>query len=637
MSSGGFSAMRIVPWVLVAISLGGSGLPAQAALPAERSATSTAQTQPTVSEAETWMAATEADLAVADMEREQANWVAETYINDDTQALAARARARYLARMNRAVQEARRFEELEGMPADLQRKLKLLKLNGSPTDASLLAEMTQLSGELSGMYGKGKYCRRKPDGAEAEQECLGIDEIDQLMAKSRDPMELQDLWLGWHKVGAPMREKYARLVQLKNQGAREFGFKDTGDLWRAGYDMPPGDFSAEMDRVWGQLRPFYMELQAYVRAQLIHKYGAAAQRADGMIPAHLLGNMWAQEWGNVYDLVAPSTAPKTYDLEAALKAKIGKVTPQQAAVAMVRYGEAFYVSLGFEKLPETFWQRSMLVRPADRDVQCHASAWDVDDDRDVRLKMCIHVVADDFVTVHHELGHNYYQMAYRTQPYFFRDGANDGFHEAIGDSIALSITPAYLKELNLIDAVPPAEADVPLQLRTALDKIAFLPFGLLIDKWRWQVFSGETKPADYNKAWWELREKYQGVAPPVARSDADFDPGAKFHIPANVPYARYFLARVYQFQFYKAMCDASGYQGPLNRCSFYESKEAGRKLNAMLEKGRSQPWQATLKEMTGTDHLDAGPMLEYFAPLLQWLKEQNARSGVKVGWTPETQ
>jgi peptidyl-dipeptidase A len=627
--------MRIVRWIAVAISLGASVVAAQTVSPADHSASATAPAQPTVQETESWMAATEADLAALDKEAAQASWVEETYITDDTAALSANASARYLARRNRAIEEARRFDKLEGMPADLQRKLKLLKLNGSPTDPKLLEEMTRVSGELSGMYGKGKYCRPKPGAAEGEQECLGIDEIDQLMAKGRDPMELQDLWVGWHKVGAPMRDKYARLVELKNQGAREFGFKDTGDLWRAGYDMPPEKFSAEMDRVWAQLRPFYMELQAYVRTRLIQRYGAAAQREDGMIPAHLLGNMWAQEWGNVYDLVAPSTAPKTFDLAAALKAKIGNVTPKQSAVAMVKYGEAFYVSLGFEKLPETLWQRSMLVRPADRDVQCHPSAWDVDGDRDVRLKMCIHVAADDFVAVHHELGHNYYQMAYRKQPYFFRDGSNDGFHEAIGDSIALSITPTYLKELNLIDTVPPAEADIPLQLRTALDKIAFLPFGLLIDKWRWQVFSGETKPADYNKAWWELREKYQGVAPPVARSEADFDPGAKYHVPADVPYARYFLARVYQFQFYKAMCDASGYQGPLNRCSFYRSKEAGRKLNAMLEKGRSQPWQDTLKEMTGSDHLDAGPMLEYFAPLEKWLKEQNARSGVKVGWTPE--
>ncbi len=234
---------------------------------------------------------------------------------------------------------------------------------------------------------------------------------------------------------------------------------------------------------------------------------------------------------------------------------------------------------------------------------------------------------DYFTTVHHELGHNFYQRAYNKQPFLFRGGANDGFHEAIGDSIALSITPAYLKTLGLTTTDPPAEADIPLQLRTALDKVAFLPFALALDKWRWEVFSGAVKPADYNKAWWALRAKYQGVAPPVNRTEADFDPGAKNHVPTNVPYARYFLARIYQFQFYKAMCDASGYKGPLNRCSFYGSKAAGDKLAKMLEVGQSQPWQQTLKQMTGTDHLDAQPMLDYFAPLYQWLKEQNRNAG----------
>jgi peptidyl-dipeptidase A len=295
-----------------------------------------------------------------------------------------------------------------------------------------------------------------------------------------------------------------------------------------------------------------------------------------------------------------------------------------AAKAMVKYGENFFTSLGFPALPKTFWERSQFVHPRDRDVVCHASAWDIDQADDLRVKMCIEISADYFQVVHHELGHNFYQRAYNGQPMLFRNGANDGFHEAIGDAIALSITPAYLKQLKLAGDEPPAEADIPLQLRTALDKVAFLPFAVALDTWRWQVFSGEIKPADYNKSWWALRAKYQGVAPPTDRSEADFDPGAKMHVPNNVPYARYFLARVYQFQFYKAMCDASGYKGPLNRCSFYGSKAAGDKLNTMLAAGQSQPWQQTLKTMTGTDHLDAQPMLDYFAPLYTWLKQQNA-------------
>jgi peptidyl-dipeptidase A len=375
-----------------------------------------------------------------------------------------------------------------------------------------------------------------------------------------------------------------------------------------------------------------------VRFKIIQKYGASAVRPDGMLPAHLLGNMWAQEWGNIYDIVAPASAPPTYDLEASLRRQIPNANSSDheqqldAAKALARYGDSFYISLGLEALPATFYERSQFIRPRDRDVDCHASAWDIDGNQDLRVKMCIHIDADDFTTVHHEEGHNEYQRAYRRLPFLFRDGANDGFHEAIGDSIALSITPEYLKQLHLIDTIPPPEADIPLLLRTALDKVAFLPFGLLIDKWRWQVFSGTVKPEDYNKAWWALREQYQGVAPPVTRTEADFDPGAKNHIPANVPYARYYLARIYQFQFYKAMCEAAGYQGPLNRCSFFGSKAAGAKLDAMLKTGASQPWQITLKEMTGDDHLDANPMLEYFQPLYVWLKQQNALNGSQPGW-----
>ena len=587
---------------------------------------------PTVAEAKAFLDRAEADLLVLSNEASRAGWVQATYITDDTEALSAKANERLLTRTNEIVIAARRFKGLK-LPPDMARKFMLLNLNGTPTDPKLVAELTLVSTSLDGMYGKGKYC---PAGKSGE-DCLGIEQLDVLMAKSRDPKELEDLWEGWHKISPPMRDKYSRLVELSNQGAHEFGFKDTGDLWRSNYDMTPAEFSAELERTWTQLEPLYKELHAYVRFKLIQKYGAAAERPDGMIPAYLLGNMWAQEWGNIYDIVAPAqtgnqSSYKMYDLEAALKQQIGPVTELEAGKKMARYGEGFFTSLGFDPLPSTFWERSQFIKPRDRDVICHASAWDVDNDQDLRIKMCIKVDADNFTTVHHEEGHNFYQRAYRNQPFIFRGGANDGFHEAIGDAIALSITPDYLKKLKLIDEVPPAEADIPLQLRTALDKIAFLPFGLLIDKWRWQVFSGETKPADYNKAWWALREKYQGVAPPTPRDESNFDPGAKYHIPGNVPYARYFLARIYQFQFYKAMCDASGYKGPLNRCSFYGSKEAGAKLNAMLEAGQSKPWQQTLKAMTGTDHLDAGPMLEYFDPLYKWLKAQNAANHVTPGW-----
>jgi peptidyl-dipeptidase A len=297
---------------------------------------------------------------------------------------------------------------------------------------------------------------------------------------------------------------------------------------------------------------------------------------------------------------------------------------------MVRTGEHFFTSLGFAPLPKTFWERSLFTKPRDRDVVCHASAWDVDDKEDLRVKMCISKTADYFQTIHHELGHNFYQRAYMNQPFLYKNSANDAFHEAIGDTIALSVTPSYLVKIGLLDKEPPASADIPLLLHDALDKVAFLPFGLLIDKWRWQVFSGAVTPANYNKAWWDLKLKYQGITPPDTRTEQDFDPGAKYHIASNTPYYRYFLARILQFQFYKALCDASGHKGPLAECSFYGNKEAGKKLEAMLELGRSKPWQDALEQIAGTRQVDATPMLEYFQPLRTWLAEQN--KGKKCGW-----
>jgi peptidyl-dipeptidase A len=581
-----------------------------------------AQRPATVADARAFMDRAEAELLKMTILEQRAGFVQETYITDDTELLSADQTGRVIARTTELVNEGKQYESLN-LPPDLKRKFLLLKLSltlPAPKNANLREELTQVAASLDGSYGKGKYCPGDP-----KEKCFGIDDLDERLAKSRDPKEAAAIWAGWHKVGAPMRDRYARFVDLSNQGARELGFADTGALWRAGYDMTPEQFSAELERVWSEVSPLYQELHTYVRKKLIQKYGATAQRKDGMIPADLLGNMWAQEWGNIYDIVAPPSAPPSYD--------VGKILQQRKASAkqIVQYGEGFFNSLGLGMLPATFWERSMLTRPADRDVVCHASAWHIDLDKDVRLKTCLHDTSDDFITVHHELGHVYYYLAYRNQPFLFRNGANDGFHEAIGDAIALSITPEYLKKIGLIDNVPPPAADLPLLLRTALDKIAFLPFGLMIDKWRWEVFSGKTKPADYNKAWWRLREQYQGVAPPVDRSEADFDPGAKYHIPSNTPYARYFLARIYQFQFYRAMCRAAGYKGPLNRCSVFGSKAAGDKLEAMLALGQSKPWQEAMKTMTGDERIDASAMVEYFQPLLTWLKEQNR--GEKTGWT----
>jgi peptidyl-dipeptidase A len=588
------------------------------------SSTAVRASRPSTDDAGRFMRDAERELADLSVKANQADWVANTFITDDTEALTAEAGKNFAVAVQRLAIGAKRYDGLKLTPT-LRRKFDLLKLSlaapppGNPADA---AELSKLTVSMNADFGKGSYCRPAKSGG--KQECLQINDISRIMATSTDPKELLDAWQGWHRVGAPMRERYARFAELSNKGARELGFKDAGAMWRSNYDMPPDEFAKELDRIWEQVRPLYVSLHAYTRTKLGEKYGTQLVPQNGMIPAHLLGNVWAQEWGNIYRLVAPKNASGIgYDLTELLKAK--KVDERQ----MVKYGEGFFTSLGFAPLPESFWARSQIVKPRDREVVCHASAWDIDNKDDVRVKMCLEVNADDFVTTHHELGHNFYQRAYKNQPFLFVNGANDGFHEAIGDAIALSITPDYLHQVGLLETIP-ASNDTALLLRQAMDKVAFLPFGLLIDQWRWKVFSGEVKPDQYNAAWWALRNKYQGVSAPLARSEADFDPGAKYHVPANTPYTRYFLARVLQFQFYRSLCKAAGYTGPLHRCSIYGSKAAGAQLAKMLEAGQSKPWQEILYDATGERRMDGTAMLEYFAPLQKWLDEQNR--GKPVGW-----
>jgi peptidyl-dipeptidase A len=578
---------------------------------------------PTPEEAKKFIEHAEQDLSDLGEKAQRAAWVQNNFITEDTEAIAADLGEVANTAATKYAKEAHRFDRVNLSP-ELARKRLLLELATgfpAPDDPKAQKELAQILASLDGDYGKGKWC---PDGA--DKPCMDITKIERVLATSRDPEELKRAWIGWHAVGAPMRQRYARMVELGNAGAKELGYADVGALWRSNYDMPPDAFAKELDRLWTQLQPLYLSLHAYVRGQLAKKYGNNVVPPNGPIPVQLLGNLWAQEWNNIYSLLDPPKSAKSFDLTKILVDR--KTDPK----GMVKYGEGFFTSLGFPLLPETFWERSLFTKPADRDVVCHASAWDVDNKDDLRIKMCIQITEEDFRVIHHELGHNFYQRAYDQQPPLFEDGANDGFHEAIGDTIALSITPGYLKQIGLIDEIPPASGDIDYLLEKSLEKVAFLPFGLVIDKWRWEVFSGKIKPDEYNKMWWELRRKYQGVAPPVARTEADFDPGAKYHVPANVPYARYFLADIYQFQFHRALCKTAGADGPLNRCSIYGNKAAGDKLNRTLSMGRSKPWPDALEVLTGQREMDATALADYFAPLKTWLDEQNKKNNYPVGW-----
>jgi peptidyl-dipeptidase A len=578
--------------------------------------------------------------------RDRANWVNENFITDDTEALAAAGEEATAAYVGDAIVRSKRFDPLRPeLAQDVARKLYLLSLAQtipSPSDPRERAELAGLEAWMTGAYGKGQYC--PPPGsplfkyalkaqarAKSAAPCLHLEDLSRVLAKSRDFTELVEAWRGWHATAAPMKDRYARYVELANQGAREIGFDDVGALWRAGYDMPPADFESDIERLWSDVKPLYDDLHCYVRARLQAKYGKDKVPDHAPIPAELLGNMWAQEWNNIADLVTPYPREPSLDVGKALEAG------RWDAVKMAKQGERFFTGLGFDPLPATFWERSLFTRPRDRDVVCHASAWDVTWSGDLRVKVCLEPTEEDFVTIHHELGHDFYFQRYEKLPILFQQGANDGFHEAIGDTIALSVTPAYLRGLGLLPAASPAGAAGPSeralinqQMKMALEKIAFLPFGLLIDKWRWDVFSGRVPPADYNAAWWRLKERYQGVSAPVPRTADDFDPGAKFHVAASTPYVRYFLARIYQFQFHRALCQAAGDTGPLHECSIHDNKKAGERLMTMLSLGATRPWPDALEAIGGGRTASAEPMLEYFAPLRKWLSEEN--KGRQCGW-----
>ncbi len=613
----------------VALSALAISLAATTAVHAEDSAT-TAPAATTSAEALTpeaaaaWVAKVEQDLGQFGVEYARVQWINSTYIVHDSDALAAKYGAISTEKSVAYANEAARYAQVKGLDPEVARKLDILRTSivmPAPVRDGVATELNEIATKLGSMYGKGQgSLNGQPiNGSDIEAEMGNLD---------RTPAELAEMWTSWHEnVGAPMREDYLRMVGIANDGAKELGFADLGAMWRSNYDMDADQFAAETERMWQEVKPLYVALHTYVRAKLNERYGDAVQPKTGPIRADLLGNMWAQEWGNIYPLVAPKGAGDIgYDLTDLISKK--GLTEKD----MVKVGEQFFSSLGFAPLPASFWDRSQFVKPRDREVVCHASAWNIDNIDDLRIKMCIKPNADDFITIHHELGHNYYQRAYNQQDYLHLNGANDGFHEAIGDMIALSITPEYLVQIGMLDPaqVPSADKDIGLLLRQAMDKVAFLPFGLLIDRYRWSLFDGSIAPEKLNQGWNDLRLKYQGITPPVARDEGDFDAGAKYHIPGNVPYTRYFLARILQFQFFKAACDQAGWKGPLHRCSFYGNQEVGKKLNAMLEMGASKPWPDALEAFTGSRQMSGKAMVEYFAPLMKWLEKQN--KGQPKGW-----
>jgi peptidyl-dipeptidase A len=577
-----------------------------------------------ITEAKQFVADTDKEILRLYTDASVTEWANETDITKEHGEAAAKASAAQATGITKAIKAARKFDPiLAKLDPATRRQLLLLKFSGQPApdDAKQTDELAKIAEEMTATYGKG-VCTT---GDKGKEQCKDIEVWSQQLQKSRKPADLLKTWQTWHdSVGRAERPLFVRYVELANAGARGVGFKDVASMWKSGYDMPEEAFAAETDRLWSQVKPLYTQLHCYTRRTLNKMYGDKVAPKSGPIPAHLLGNMWAQTWDYLYPELEPYKGVAPVDVTPTLEKSYDPVK-------MVKMGESFYTSLGMDPLPQTFWERSMLTKPPGKEAVCHASAWDVTYSNDLRVKMCINKNQEDLVTIHHELGHDYYFHAYYQLPVLFQQGANDGFHEAIGDTIALSMTPDYLKTKGLLaKVVKNDKATINQQMRVALGKISFLPFGLLVDKWRWDVFSGAVKPDEYNKHWWDLKKEYQGIVPPIERAATDFDPGAKFHVASNTPYMRYFLAAVLQFQFHRSLCKTAGFTGPLNECSIYGNKEAGAAFQKMLALGASKPWQDALFELTGQREMDASAILEYFAPLQKWLEEQN--KGQTCGW-----
>ena len=549
-----------------------------------------------------------------------AYWLQANFITYDSQKVVADYGKRFQLLALERARQASTFDDVE-VSEENRRKLNLIKnsfVMPSPLDDTLAGEIANIMAELDAMYGAGQHCF-------GEGDCYDLEAFEGVIDNSRDPDELLKAWEGWRNIGTPMKDKYLRMVEIGNLGAKDLGYEGLTDLWFSQYDMPAEEFLAETDRVWDELKPLYDALHCHVRSELSEHYGEEVVSKEGVLPAHVLGNMWGQSWANVYDLVYTPDNPNAssgIDLTKILEEK------NIDEIEMTKIAENFFISLGFQPLPNTFWERSLFVKPQDRSVVCHASAWNLDADaNDLRIKMCIERNAEDFSTIHHELGHIFYYQAYNsTQPSVFQSGANDGFHEAVGDLLSLSITPEYYNKIGLISEAEAKDATsdpISLLMQQALQGVVSVPWTLMLDKWRAGVFSGETSESQLNDSWWELREYYQGIGVPRERGADAFDPGAKYHIPGNTPYTRYYLAQILQYQFHESLCNQMGFEGPLHECSIYDNELAGKKLRAMLSLGQSQEWQVALEALTGTRSLSGKSMLNYYKPLKDWLDVQN--------------
>ncbi|NWI33356.1 ACE2 enzyme, partial [Sula dactylatra] len=562
-----------------------------------------------------------------------ASWNYNTNITEETARKMNEADAKWSAFYSEASRNASSFP-LSSIQDPLTRlQIQSLQDKGSSVlKPEKYNRLNTVLNTMSTIYSTGTVCK-----ITEPSECLVLEPgLDTIMANSTDYHERLWAWEGWRAdVGKMMRPLYEEYVELKNEVARLNSYSDYGDYWRANYEADyPEEYKysrdqlvEDVEKTFEQIKPLYQQLHAYVRHRLEQVYGPKLISSTGCLPAHLLGDMWGRFWTNLYALTVPYPAKPNIDVTSAM------VQKKWDAIRIFKAAEAFFFSIGLEKMTEGFWNNSMLTEPTDnRKVVCHPTAWDLGK-KDYRIKMCTKVTMDDFLTAHHEMGHIEYDMAYSKQPFLLRGGANEGFHEAVGEIMSLSAaTPQHLKSLDLLEPTfqEDEETEINFLLKQALTIVGTMPFTYMLEKWRWMVFRGEITKQEWMKRWWEMKREIVGVVEPVPHDETYCDPAVLFHVANDYSFIRYYTRTIYQFQFQEALCKAANHTGPLHTCDITNSKAAGQKLRQLLEFGRSKPWTQALENVTTDKHMNAMPLLHYFEPLYKWLQKNN--SGRYIGW-----
>lgn len=559
-------------------------------------------------------------------------WQLDTNVTADSKVKLDELRGQFLAWRARRVKVAAKFN-LAMTPSHVSRQVQQFLVSGAPNDPAVGKRMAVLQTRMLSSY---TFASSRRFSSVTSSVC---GEAGDVMSRSRDPEVLRDAWISWRddvSREGQMREDYREFVQLANTGARDNGYSDYGHFWRQSQFFQTPDIDRQVASLWRETRPLYVQLHAYIRRKLRQQYGSDVIGESGTIPAHLLGDMWAQDWSNIFDLADPFPTSATPEVTTSGDDVISDVTERLQAA------EAYFLQVGLRPLPHDFWNTSMLVKPQDRLVNCHAQAFDMYRPGQFRVKMCACASESSLRRFYHELGHVQYAMAYTDQPTIFREPANAALAETVGDVIQIAAAnEAWLDEEGRshecdipthADVTTRQEHDIRHLLRQALRTVAFLPFGLLVDRWRYDVMAGYVTPRQYNAHWWHLRHKYQGVKPPVPRSERDFDAGSKYHIPAHRPYLGYFVSTSLQFQVLESLCRGIDHKGPLHTCRLSTSRKATWPLRNLMSAGSSQPWQDLLQDFTGSRTVSARALVNYFRPLQRWLEADNRKHGERTGW-----